>query len=109
MPPQRRSAPRCRNRPSMHPLLLVRRWMSSRSPCGAEILPTAEALRNALLVEDIYKGWQCRFYADSSVPSELLEMLRSLNADIVMQDEGQPAASKLCWRFQVANDPNVGR
>ncbi len=50
-----------------------------------------------------------RFYVDNTVPSELKDALRSLDAEILNQESNQPWSRKLCWRFLVASDPEVGR
>ena len=67
------------------------------------------ALRNALLTPDLYPEWTLRFHVDDSVPADFLDALRSLHAEVAMQPAGQTLRQRLCWRFQVANDPTVGR
>ncbi|MFO7629040.1 MAG: tetratricopeptide repeat protein, partial [Prochlorococcaceae cyanobacterium] len=67
------------------------------------------ALRNALLIPELYPGWQARFYLDVSVPGELGALLAHLGAECRLMPAGQNLRQKLCWRFQVANDPAVGR
>ena len=67
------------------------------------------ALRNALLIPDLYPGWQARFHLDTTVPLEFKELLQSLGAEVQLMPAGQSMRQKLCWRFQVANDPAVGR
>ena len=67
------------------------------------------ALRNALLIPDLYPGWQARFHLDTTVPLEFKELLQSLGAEVRLMHAGQTMRQKLCWRFQVANDPAVGR
>lgn len=67
------------------------------------------ALDNALAGAKIYPGWRLRFYVDQSVPPALCDALRQLGADIITEASDQPLRQKLCWRFQVANDENVGR
>lgn len=67
------------------------------------------ALRNLLLAPDLYPNWRVRFYLDRSVPAEFIELLDRLGAEIMIQPDGQSLRQKLCWRFQVANDPAVGR
>jgi len=66
------------------------------------------ALRNALLMPDIYPGWQMRLHADQSVPSECLELLADLGVEIVMVDAAEPLLHRLARRFRVASDPGVG-
>jgi hypothetical protein len=67
------------------------------------------ALRNALLIPDLYPGWQARFHLDTTVPLEFRELLQSLGAEVQLMPADQSLRQKLCWRFQVANDPGVGR
>lgn len=66
------------------------------------------ALRNVLLAPDLYPGWVCRFYVDASVPPEFIRLIERLGGEIVPQSAGQTLRKKLCWRFQVADDPTVG-
>ncbi len=67
------------------------------------------ALRNALLIPELYPGWQARFHLDDTVPEEFRGLLQSLGAELRLLPAGQSLRQKLCWRFQVANDPGVGR
>ena len=67
------------------------------------------ALRNVLLIPDLYPGWQARFHLDTTVPLEFRELLQSLGAEVQLMPADQNLRQKLCWRFQVANDPGVGR
>ena len=67
------------------------------------------ALRNALLIPELYPGWQARFHLDASIPADFIDLLRSLGAEVRLMPAGQSLRQKLCWRFQVANDPAVGR
>lgn len=66
------------------------------------------ALRNLLLAPDLYPNWRMRFYVDSSVPGEFIELLDRLGAQVLVQPDGESLRQKLCWRFQVANDASVG-
>ncbi|MGE6106901.1 tetratricopeptide repeat protein [Aeromonas sobria] len=67
------------------------------------------ALDNVLAAPYLYPGWRLRFYVDESVPAELLSCLQEQGAEIKVQPDGQSLRQRLCWRFQVANDPGVGR
>lgn len=67
------------------------------------------ALDNALQRPTVYPDWRLRFYVDNSVPAEIIQTLRSLGAEIVMESRDQSFAQRLCWRFKVANDQSVGR
>lgn len=67
------------------------------------------ALDNALAAPRIFPGWVLRFYCDATVPGEILAALRALHCEIFMEQAGAPLRERLSWRFQVANDPQVGR
>jgi Tetratricopeptide repeat len=67
------------------------------------------ALRNALLMPDLYPGWVMRLYLDDTVPAPFVEQMRALMVDVRPQPAGQSMRQRLCWRFLVANDPAVGR
>lgn len=66
------------------------------------------ALHNVLTARNVYPGWTCRFYVDSSVDSGFREVLAGLGAEILEHRiAGMP--QRLSRRFVVADDPNVGR
>lgn len=67
------------------------------------------ALDNALAAPAIYPGWSLRYYVDDSVPGELCAALAELAAEVRREAPGQSVRRRLGWRFQVANDPAVGR
>jgi tetratricopeptide (TPR) repeat protein len=67
------------------------------------------AIRNALLIGDIYPGWRMRIYVGDDVPQELLTTLNALGADIDLRDHKAPTLARLGWRFEVANDATVNR
>jgi GR25 family glycosyltransferase involved in LPS biosynthesis len=67
------------------------------------------AVQNLLVSPNIYPGWQCRFYVDETVPAEFGTFVREHGGQIVLQPAQQSLRQKLCWRFQVANDPTVRR
>lgn len=85
-----------------------RRHVVSFSLWGAAPRYLRGALRNALLAPDIYPGWVCRFHLDETVPPGFADVLRSLGADVVIEDPGQSMRQRLCWRFRCANDADVG-
>jgi len=67
------------------------------------------ALQNVLVARDLYPGWACRFTVDDSVDSTLLEVLAEEGAEIVHDDSGDDdVRHRLCRRFLVADDPEVG-
>lgn len=91
------------------PGLEERRDVVSFSIWGADPRYLRGALRNALLIPELYPGWQARFYLDESVPQEFRALLTQVGADCRLMPADQTLRQKLCWRFLVANDPGVGR
>jgi tetratricopeptide (TPR) repeat protein/GR25 family glycosyltransferase involved in LPS biosynthesis len=67
------------------------------------------AIRNLQEAPVVYPGWVFRFYIDDSVPAEFVDLAIKLGAQIVQQPPNQTLRQKLSWRFNVANDPTVGR
>ncbi len=66
------------------------------------------ALRNLLLAHDIYPGWELWFYVDNSVPKNFINIIKELGGIIHIQENGETLKEKLCWRFKVANNQEVG-
>lgn len=66
------------------------------------------ALRNVLLAPDIFPDWEVWFYIDESVPMTFLSLIEELGAKLVWQPNQQTLKEKLCWRFQVANNDEIG-
>ncbi len=66
------------------------------------------AIRNLLLANDLYAGWEIWIYHDTSVDQNKLALLADLGAKLIKQTDGQSEKNKLCWRFQVANHTEVG-
>lgn len=65
-------------------------------------------LRNLILAKDIYPDWQVWIYLDDSVDEQHINAFIALGGIIKKQPFNQSVKQKLCWRFLVANDPNVG-
>ncbi|MGS5087982.1 tetratricopeptide repeat protein [Hydrogenophaga sp. A37] len=76
---------------------------------GAQPRYLRGALRNVLVAPGLFPGWTLRFYVDDSVPAAFLALLDQFGAQVVTHT-GIAASQRqrLCWRFQVANDPAVG-
>lgn len=66
------------------------------------------ALRNLLVAPGLFPGWTLRFSVDDTVPAGFVALLRDLGAEVDERPSGAPLREKLCWRFDVANDPSVG-
>lgn len=67
------------------------------------------AIDNAQARAYMYPNWHMRVYLDQSVPQKTIHALEKLGCEIVYENAHASLREKLCWRFQVANDPNVGR
>ncbi|NVK19925.1 MAG: hypothetical protein HWE30_14595 [Methylocystaceae bacterium] len=70
---------------------------------------TKGALFNVQVCKLIYPEWTCRFYVDTSVPTEIIDQLKNLGAEIIMMDKPSQPYAGLFWRFQVCNDEHVDR
>ena len=66
------------------------------------------ALRNLLLLPDFFPRWKARFYVDETVPHEFLDLLKELNAEVIVKPLSSNLKEKLCWRFLVSDDASVG-
>lgn len=66
------------------------------------------ALRNLLLAPDLFPDWELWFYVDNSVSPGFLDIIKQLGGQVLLQPDNQTQREKLCWRFNVANDENVG-
>ena len=73
------------------------------------------AIKNALLAKKYFPDWICRFYYDTSIPSEIINYLKDLdNVELVYIDipsggekykeDGQFG---MLWRYYPLNDDNV--
>ena len=69
----------------------------------------AGAVRNALLIPEIYPGWVARFYVGDGVPASATERLTTLGAEVVPRDGPSGLGDGLFWRFEAACDPAVAR
>ncbi len=67
------------------------------------------AIRNAMLIPDLYPGWTARFYCDNTVPRPVRQRLLLLGAQLVLKPRAESFFQGLNWRFEVASDPNVDR
>lgn len=67
------------------------------------------AIRNAMLIPDIYPGWTCRVYHDSSVPAEVLKQLKGRSVELVEMAPPKNFFDGLFWRFLPATESSVDR
>ncbi len=67
------------------------------------------ALQNVIVARTLYPGWTCRFIVDDSVDSTFLAVMAEEGAEIVHDTSGdEDVRHRLCRRFLVADDPEVG-
>jgi hypothetical protein len=68
---------------------------------------TVGAIKNAELSKTIYPDWICRFYCGKSVPSDIIEKLKSYdNVEIIeMNEDGD--WNGMFWRFYACEDADV--
>lgn len=68
---------------------------------------TVGAIKNAELSKTIYPDWICRFYCGKSVPSDIIEKLKSYdNVEIIEMDEDGDW-NGMFWRFYACEDADV--
>jgi hypothetical protein len=71
------------------------------------------AVMNAVVAQELFKGWTCRVYLDDSVPEHVQRRLTQAGADIVRMDgnasDNSRSVHPLMWRFLVVDDPSVKR
>lgn len=67
---------------------------------------TIGAIRNAELSKSIYPGWTPRFYVGTSVPENIKDSLRNLDAQVIEMESPGDWTSTF-WRFEAASDKDV--
>jgi len=65
------------------------------------------ALENIKLVDEIYPGWKCRFYVNSSIPKDLPQKLKDAGGEVITIVDNLGPYSGMFWRFLVNDDPAV--
>lgn len=68
---------------------------------------TTSALINIDLAKEYYPDWKCRFYCDSTVDPNLLQLLKE-NAEVVMMPKSDGNYG-LFWRFEPLADRSIER
>ncbi len=67
------------------------------------------AMRNALLIPDMYPGWKARIYHDDSITPEAVDQLKRAGCQMVKMGAPKNFFDGLFWRFLAACDPKVDR
>jgi hypothetical protein len=68
---------------------------------------TIGAIKNAELAKTIYPDWICRFYCGKSVPSDIIEKLKTYNNVEVIEMEENGDWTGMFWRFYACEDSDV--
>lgn len=68
---------------------------------------TIGAIRNAELAQQIYPGWDCYFFTDNSVPSDIKEKLLSFNNVFIVNTNVSGNWGSMFWRFETTYDPTI--
>ena len=71
---------------------------------GSDPKYTYGAIRNAELAKEIYPEFECWFYADNTVPQDILEKLDSFDNSRVILCEG---GNRMMWKWKACSDPQV--
>lgn len=66
------------------------------------------AIQNILLAPKFFPAWTLRFHIDDSLPSEFVDLMEKLGAEVIVQHGIHTLRERLCWRFRIVNDPSVG-
>jgi hypothetical protein len=95
-------------RPGEYARLPSKRNVIAFSLWGQGLQYLRGAIHNTLLSLTYFPQWQLRFYVDEELAPEMSDFLVSHGAELVVSAPKSTTRQKLCWRFQVANDPTVG-
>jgi hypothetical protein len=65
-------------------------------------------ISNVEIAQVIFPDWICRIYYGKSVPSEVIEQLRTYNnVELYLMDEGEEHIFPMMWRFLAIDDEDV--
>ena len=65
-------------------------------------------ISNVEIAQVIFPDWICRIYYGKSVPSEVVEQLRTYsNVELYLMDEGEEHIFPMMWRFLAIDDEDV--
>lgn len=68
---------------------------------------TVGAIENAKLAQEIYPGWNCYFFIDKNVSTDIIGALSSIeNTKIILKNEFADWRG-MFWRFETSYDPEV--
>lgn len=68
------------------------------------------AVMNARVITELFPGWACRIYLNSSVPQHVQQRLKTSGAQVInMDNDLGRTITPTMWRFLVMDDPQVHR
>ena len=73
---------------------------------GDDPLYTIGAIRNVEIAKELFPEWTCRFYIANSVPDDICEKLRELDAELIPRSD-PGSTNSMFWRFESAADSSV--
>ena len=68
---------------------------------------TRGAIYNIELAKEIYPGWVCRFYVDSSVEESLVDEIKANGGQVIRVTENKGSFYGMFWRFLANDDPDM--
>jgi hypothetical protein len=75
---------------------------------GAQIKYSYGMISNVEIAQVIFPDWICRIYYGKSVPSEIVEQLKTYpNVELCLMDEGEEYIFPMMWRFLAIDDDDV--
>lgn len=73
---------------------------------GSNQMYCTGAIENTKLAKDLFPEFQCRFYVDSTVPTDTLQALLDLGASIITMPDNEAFNGSL-WRFRAVFDTDI--
>lgn len=75
---------------------------------GVQIKYSYGMISNVEIAQVIFPDWICRIYYGKSVPSEIVEQLKTYpNVELCLMDEGEEYIFPMMWRFLAIDDDDV--
>jgi hypothetical protein len=68
---------------------------------------TKGAIYNIELAKEIYPGWVCRFYTDSSVRQEVIKEIETNGGQVIKINDNRGNNWGMFWRFLANDDPDM--
>ena len=74
---------------------------------GNDLKYTLGAIKNAIIAEEIFPDWVCRFYVGKSVPHSILSQLEKRNNTEIIRMDEDGDWSGMFWRFHPCSEDDV--